>query len=162
MRFDDENNPMVAWVNLIHASTHLREGLDTEMQAQLGISLAEQDFLKQINANDGALKLSELARRIYFSKAGITKMLDRLEAQGLLTREPMPEDRRAMRAVLTDKGRSTVARSREVLSQYLEENFRAHLSDRNVRQLNYALKELLTGLGAWDGQLAQLEGAATD
>lgn len=155
-----DDNPMLAWVSLIHAATHLRDGLERKFLAELGISGAEQDLLKQIAVNDGALTLTALARRIFFSKAGITKMLDRLEKQGLLKREPDPADRRALRAVLTPKGQRTLATSNEILSEFVETHFAAHLKPSDLNKMNQALRALLEGLGAWEGQTAHLKGAA--
>jgi len=157
----DDDNIMLAWASLSHAATRLTQGLETAYEAELGISLAEQDLLKQIAVNEG-LSLTELARRIFFSKAGITKMLDRLEAQSLLRREPDPDDRRAMRAVLTAKGKRTLGKSRDILRGYIEQNFAAHLSERNVKQLNQSLRALLTGHGDWDSQINHLKGDSHD
>jgi len=157
----EDDNFMLAWVSLSHAATRMTQGLEDAFQAELGISLAEQDLIKQIAVNDG-LTLTELARRIFFSKAGITKMLDRLEAQSLLRREADPDDRRALRAVLTAKGKRTLTKSRAILRAYLEDHFAAHLSDRNVKQLNQALRALLEGLDVWDKQIDHLKGNPHD
>jgi len=157
----EDDNFMLAWVSLSHAATRLQAGLEAAYQDRLGISFAEQDLMKQIAANDG-LRLTELARRIYFSKAGLTKMLDRLEGHKLVVREADPDDRRAMRATLTAKGKRTLTRSREILRTYMQENFRAHLSDRNVKQLNQSLCALLKGHDVWDAQIAHLKGKPHD
>jgi len=157
-----DDNHRLAWVSLSHAATRLTAMLEDEFERELALSMAEQDLMKQIDGNKGALTLTELARRIYFSKAGITKMLDRLEGQGLLRREADPADRRALRAVLTTKGKRTLTDSRQVLADFLDEHFASHLSDRNVKQLNQSLRALLIGHGAWEGQIAHIKGEAHD
>ncbi len=149
---------MLAWVSLAHAGTYLTEQLGARLRESLGFGLAEQDLLKQVAVNRGELTMSQLAQRLYYSKAGMTKMVDRLERDGLLQRKPSSDDRRAIRIILTPEGRKAFARSTDVLKTFLAENFRAHLDDDQVTQLGDALRSLLTGLGRYEGQLRHLRG----
>jgi DNA-binding MarR family transcriptional regulator len=48
--------------------------------------------------------MTELADRVLLSRSGLTRLADRLEREGLLTREPCPSDARGTLAVLTDAG----------------------------------------------------------
>lgn len=155
-----EQDWMMAWVSLAHAGTFLTDKLGERLRETLGFGLAEQDLLKQVAVNDGALTMSELAQRLYYSKAGITKMVDRLERDGLLKRKPSRQDRRVIRIGLTPAGQKAFGRSRQVLMDFVSENFRAHLDDQQIIQLGDALRSLLTGLGRYDGQLRQLRGEA--
>lgn len=157
----EDDNFMLAWVSLSHVTTRLRETLEYAFQEELGISLAEQDMLKQIAVNEG-LTLTEIAKRIYFSKAGLTKMLDRLEAQDLVKRQPDLKDRRVIRAIPTAKGKRVLTKSRDILRATMEREFRAHLSDKDLKQLNQSLRSLLQSWGAWEGQVAHLKGEAHD
>jgi DNA-binding MarR family transcriptional regulator len=50
--------------------------------------------------------MAEIARLLYIAPTVVTGLVDRLEARGMLTRQPDPEDRRRLRLVLTDKGRA--------------------------------------------------------
>lgn len=149
---------MLAWVNLIHAGTYMASSLDGHFRDNLGISLQEQDLLNQLGKVGGEVMLSELARRLYLSKAGMTKMIDRLEKDGLLERVRPGPDRRVLSARLTTRGRSVMQRSRRILEAWVEENFRAHLSDRQVISLRDGLRTLLEGQGRWEGQMKHLRG----
>lgn len=51
--------------------------------------------------------MSELGRILHVEKSGLSNLVDRLEQRGLLTRSGDPDDRRATRVTLTDKGSST-------------------------------------------------------
>ncbi|HWI75214.1 MAG TPA: MarR family transcriptional regulator [Baekduia sp.] len=64
---------------------------------------------------DAALGLRELARAAGVSAPTATRMIDGLEARGLVTRERAPEDRRAVRIALTGDGRAAVADHRDRL-----------------------------------------------
>jgi DNA-binding MarR family transcriptional regulator len=154
----ENHEAMLAWVSLIHTSNFLREGLEDTLKDQLNITLPEQDLLKQLSVNGDDLTLTELAERIYLSKAGMTKMLDRLEKQGLVKRRTVPGNRRTMRATLTKKGRSSLDKSRDILLAYVSENFDIHLSKTELANLSNALKRILEGHGRWEGQISHLKG----
>lgn len=156
-----EQDWMMAWVSLAHAGTYLTDSLGASLREELGFGLAEQDLLKQVAVNGGELTMTELARRLYYSKAGITKMVDRLERDGLLERNPSKSDRRAIQIHLTRKGEKAFAQSRKILMQFVTDNFRAHLNDEEIIQLGNSLRALLTGLGRFDGQLKHLRGEAS-
>lgn len=149
---------MQTWVSLIHAATHLRTGLEETFRTELGFGLSEQDLLKQLSKNGGQLTLTELGKRIYFSKAGITKMLDRLEHAGLVTRQAVPGDRRSMSARLTKKGEAAFAKSTKILGAYVKGALRDHLSDDALINMKEALEELLMSHGVWEGQQRHLRG----
>jgi DNA-binding MarR family transcriptional regulator len=71
----------------------------------------------------------------------ITRLLDRLEQAGLISRERCVTDRRVVRTHLTDAGRSKVQEVREPLHQALKSRF-AHMSADEVRELNRLLTKL--------------------
>jgi MarR family transcriptional regulator, 2-MHQ and catechol-resistance regulon repressor len=70
-----------------------------------GLSLAEADVLTTIaRAPEGQLNCSEIAEKTLITKGGITKVLDRLEARGLVKRIPSRDDRRSISIQLSSKG----------------------------------------------------------
>jgi DNA-binding MarR family transcriptional regulator len=149
---------MLAWVSLVHAGNYLASALSNHFQASLDISLVEQDLLSQLDKAGGEVKMVELARRTFVSKAGMTKMIDRLEASGLVVRVSYEGDRRVTSAKLTGEGERLLQRSRKMLGDWVKANVRGHLSDDQVLALGDALKSLLEGHGRWEGQLAHLRG----
>lgn len=157
-----EHDYMLTWASLVHAGIYLPAALSQHLHDELGISLAEQDLLKQLSVAGGRLKLVELSRRIFLSKAGVTKMIDRLEAAGLVARERSATDRRVVYAQLSKAGQDTLTRSRQLLSRWVKANLSDHLSEKQLHGLQGALRSLLEGHGRWDGQLAHLRGDATD
>ena len=149
---------MLAWVNLIHAGTYMASRLDGHFRAELGISLPEQDLLNVLEKVGGEVKLSDLARHVYLSKAGMTKMIGRLAKAGLVERQASRTDRRAASARLTRSGRRLLHRSRRQLHDWVKTNFRAHLSEKEVVAVRQALGSLLEGHGRYKGQMAHLRG----
>jgi len=149
---------MMTWVSLVHAGSYLPSALSQHFQDELGISMPEQDLLKQLGVAGGELKLVELSRRIYLSKAGITKMVDRLETAGLVVRERSKSDRRVVNARLTAAGKKTLERSRKLLVAWVKTNFSDHLNVKQLHAMRDALESVLKGHDRWDGQLAHLKG----
>jgi DNA-binding MarR family transcriptional regulator len=70
--------------------------------ARLGIGPVDMRCLNVIQ-NAGGLTAGELAREVGVTTGAVTGALDRLEAAGYARREPDPEDRRRVRAVVTDR-----------------------------------------------------------
>lgn len=94
-----------AWRNLIHAQARLFRRLDEELQAAHGVSLAEYDALLQLAGADGRrLRMSVLAERVLLSRSGITRLVDRLVATGMVERSVCPTDARGAMATLTPAG----------------------------------------------------------
>ena len=153
-----KNDYMLTWVSLVHAGTYLPAELGRYLQAEVGLSLAEQDLLKQLMLGGGELKLSALSKRIYLSKAGITKMMDRLEKTGFVKRVPSKTDRRVIMARLTKRGAKALEHSFELLGPWVEENLRQHLDDNQLLAMKDALQALLVGHDRWKGQVEHLAG----
>jgi DNA-binding MarR family transcriptional regulator len=69
------------------------------------------------------VRMAELADHLTLSRGGLTKLADRLEAAGLLRREPATDDRRGLYAVLTETGEEMLRRMWPVYSRVLRETF---------------------------------------
>jgi MarR family 2-MHQ and catechol resistance regulon transcriptional repressor len=74
-----------------------------------GLTLTEFGILEALY-HKGPMLLGEVQRKVLVSSGGITYLVDRLEAQGLVKRQPSPEDRRARYAALTRKGEQLIRR----------------------------------------------------
>lgn len=102
------------------------------------------------------------ARRVFLSKAGMTKMVDRLEQAGQVERVRPGPDRRVTSARLTPVGHATLHRSRPIFESWVEANLRNHLSDAEVISLRDTLRALLENHGRWEGQMRYLRGVPHD
>src|SRR5579862_805849 len=107
-------NQRAQWRVFLETALAVIDILDSEMQAQRGITLAWYDVLIHLEDAPDGLGMTEIANRILFSKSGLTRVIDRMEAAGLVRRERPPEDRRVVRVVLTQQGRDTLAQARAV------------------------------------------------
>lgn len=94
-----------AWRAFLQAHARLFRRLDEELRAEHGVSLAEYDALLQIAlAPDRHLRMSRLASRVLLSKSGVTRLVDRLVADGLVERTQCSSDARGAEAAITTAG----------------------------------------------------------
>lgn len=88
-----------------------------------------------VEAPEHRLRMHELAAKVVLSRSGLTRLVDRLEKEGFLFREPDPTDRREAFAVLTEQGRDALRKSWPVYARGISEHFTRHLGDEEARTL---------------------------
>lgn len=92
----------------------------------------------------GPCRVSELRRVFGYQPSTLTSVLDRLEAEGLLSREPNPEDRRSILIDVTALGRRTGRRARAEVEKFEDEILR-HVGEEDLtgfRQVMAAIAEV--------------------
>lgn len=100
---------MRVWRSLVVVSSRLFEQLDADLRHEHDLSLADYEILSTLSeAPCRRLRMSELADRALVSRSRLTHHVSRMEAEGLVTREACPTDRRGAFAVLTDDGMARV------------------------------------------------------
>jgi DNA-binding MarR family transcriptional regulator len=98
---------LAAWSTFLRAHARVRRELEHELEAEQDLSLADYDLLHELAVADGRrLRMSELADRLALSRSGATRLVDRLEAAGLVDRHACATDRRGYWAMVTDAGMS--------------------------------------------------------
>ncbi|MGA7932799.1 MAG: MarR family transcriptional regulator [Kovacikia sp.] len=97
-------------------------------------------------APDHKKRLHELAQEVLLSRSNVTRLLDRLEAEGLLSRERCPSDRRGAFARITDAGLEMRQRMWVVYSQSIGKYFTNQLRDEEFGVLKTVLERVLAGL----------------
>lgn len=113
---DDDRLTLVGL--LVEAHHGLELALSRELREQSGLSPQWFEVLLRLGRSpDRRLRMSDLADQVTLTASGLTRVVDRLEADGLVGRELCPTDRRGSFAVLTDQG---MAALREALPAHLE------------------------------------------
>jgi DNA-binding MarR family transcriptional regulator len=98
------------------------------------------------NAPDRSLRMTELANATMLSSGGMTRLVGRLEDRGLVSRDPDPDDARALQASLTDAGIASLARARITHDAVIADLVGSHLGQTDMRSLERLLgKVLATG-----------------
>src|ERR1700733_15816952 len=98
-----------AWVAFASVLIWLPTALDEQLQRDSGLSHFEYGILAALSeADDGTLRMSELAIYANGSLSRLSRAVARLERRDWVTRTPDPTDGRSTLAVLTDEGRTVV------------------------------------------------------
>ncbi|MBA3232995.1 MAG: MarR family transcriptional regulator [Propionibacteriales bacterium] len=94
-----------AWRRFLQAHAVVVRRLEADLMAEHQLPLASYDVLVQlVEAPERRLRMTELAGRVLLSRSGLTRLVDRLEQEGLVRREACGSDARGLFAVLTDEG----------------------------------------------------------
>jgi DNA-binding MarR family transcriptional regulator len=111
--------------------------------------LAGTDFdtlIRLARSPDRRLRMSELAAQVSLSTSGITRIVDRLEQQGLVRRELCAGDRRATFAVLTDEGDARLRAELPSLIDAIQQNLVDPLTGPQLEGLVLGLRALRDAL----------------
>lgn len=104
---DDEQE---TWRALIVLVQGLESSLDRQLQRDAGMPHAYYGILVMLSeAEEGTLRMSELARRLRFSQSRLTHAVSAMARQGWVRRERCPTDGRGFNAVLEPSGRAALA-----------------------------------------------------
>ena len=100
----------------------------------------------------------DLARHTWMSKAAVTKIVDRLEERGVVSREPSATDRRVINVSLTKEGAELLGPTWKTLHSFVKANFADRLDSKGILALSEILQKLLESHGMWDSMLTRLRG----
>lgn len=144
-----------AWIAFLRAHAAVTRRLEAELQAERGLTLAEYDALVQLAVGDDRrLRMSELAERVVLSRSGVTRLVDRLVASGLVARRACPTDARGSWAELTPAGLERLRGAAPVHLRGVDANFLSLIAEEDREGLARALEAVVRGLAAQDAQVA--------
>jgi len=111
---------------------------------EAGVGVVRPSYLGVLMSlwNEDGLKVVELGRCAGLEPSTMTGLLDRMERDGLLARTPDPEDRRAQRVRLSEKGQGIEAIVTEVVDATVEQLLDG-LSEPDTERMKHALRQVL-------------------
>jgi DNA-binding MarR family transcriptional regulator len=134
---------MLAWRGFIRAHARVVAQLSRELQEEESLPLTWYDVLVQLSEAEGhRLRMQELADRVLLSQSGLTRLVDRLEADGLVERVRCSEDGRGMFAQMTPAGLAALQRTYPTHLRGVREWFTDLLSDEESTVLARALARI--------------------
>lgn len=140
---------LTAWRMFITAHATLIEQIDQELAAAGCVPLHWYDILVELHeAPERRLRMSELARRVVLSRSTLTHLVDRMEKEGLLTRERVDADRRGAYAVLTEQGFAALRTAWPIYAHGIRCHFIQYLTDEEIHILTQVFQRLLPPSGA--------------
>ena len=137
-----------AWRALLRAQASLVDQLERELVAAEGIPLAWYEVLLVLDhASEGALRLQRLRDAVLMTKSGVTRLVDRMEEAGLVSRAGCPSDRRGAFAVITPSGREKLRRSMPVHAEGIQRHLAGILDAAQAAVLRDSLTSGADALG---------------
>src|SRR4051795_13483884 len=133
-----------AWRGFLRAHSTLLRELDDELNRQHGLPISSYDVLVQLDEADGGrLRMSALADAVLLSRSGLSRLVTRLEDQGLIERAECTDDARGSFAAITELGRKRLDEARVTHRAGVRERFFEHLGERDLRNLAKAWERIL-------------------
>lgn len=142
---DDEiKNPrgIAAWGAFLWAHASLMRRLDADLRLQTGTGINEFDVLATLALRGGSLRMTELAERAYSSRSGMTRRVDHLVEQGLISRGSDQTDGRGVVVALTGAGVKRLRELAPVHSRGIRDMFVSQLDDKDLDALIKALAKV--------------------
>ena len=131
-----------AWTSLLRAHATLMRQLETDLQQQTGLALADYDVLVQLAIADGELRMTDLANRALISRSGMTRRVARLVDEGLVRRSEANADGRGVVVALTDAGVARLAETVPAHARGIADYFVSRLDDHELAVLESALDKV--------------------
>ena len=136
---------MEAWKAFLRSYRAVIDALGEELRQEHDLPLSRYDVLVQLDsADDRRMRMNELAASVLLTPSGLTRLVDRLEAEGLVRREQCASDRRGAHVVLTAEGRSRLRKAAPTHLRGIEEHFARHLTTDEADTLRRALTKVLS------------------
>lgn len=135
--FDDDR--LTAMGLLTETFTAIQAAVEADLRRGGLTGSTFEVMIRLCRSPDRRLRMTELAAQSTLTSSGLTRVVDRLEQQGLVVREPCPEDRRGFWARITDEG---IARMRAILPGHLDAVDRAFTGTLEPRDLDQMLRSL--------------------
>jgi DNA-binding MarR family transcriptional regulator len=141
---EDHHASLRLWLRLLSCSTRIEDTIRQRLREQFGITLPRFDLMAQLEREPSGLTMGELSRRMMVTGGNVTAIVDQLEGEKLVVRNPLPGDRRAYQVSLTSAGRKAFTQMARVHESWVIELLSA-LSERQQVQLHKLLGTLKHG-----------------
>jgi DNA-binding MarR family transcriptional regulator len=125
-----------AWARLIRAHQTVLGAVERDLKAAGLPPLAWYDVLLELSrAPQGRLRPLEIEKETLLAQYNLSRLLDRLEKEGLVTRAPCEDDARGQWVVITEKGRALQARTWKVYARAIQKHVGENLDDKAAATL---------------------------
>jgi DNA-binding MarR family transcriptional regulator len=131
-----------AWTSLLRAHATLMRRLDTDLERETGLALADFDVLAQLAKAHGQLRITELADRALISRSGMSRRVARLVDEGLVRRDRASTDARGVVVALTKEGLARLVETAPVHARGISKLFVGQLDDQELALLERALNKV--------------------
>jgi DNA-binding MarR family transcriptional regulator len=138
-----ERRGLDAWAALLQAHATLMRRLESDLERETGLTLADFDVLAQLARAGGELRMTELAARALISRSGMTRRVARLVEEGLVRRADADADGRGVVIALTEAGIARLAETAPAHARGISKLFVAQLDDQELAILERVLGKVI-------------------
>jgi DNA-binding MarR family transcriptional regulator len=133
-----------AWLGLLDVYNRMIKELDQELEREHGLSLSSYSVLAALIRNpQGRMRMSELADHVQISRPGMTRLIERLERDGLVERDRSEADSRQVYATITERGLERLGEATESHFDAVRARFLDKLTATQTRALASAWLKIL-------------------
>jgi DNA-binding MarR family transcriptional regulator len=132
-----------AWINLMRAQQRVLAAIERDFKDAGMPPLGWYDVLWELaRAQDGRLRPFEIEERTLLAQYNLSRLIDRLEKEGLVERRTFDDDGRGRWVVITEKGRRLREAMWEVYARSIARHVGTKLPDADAAQLAGLLSKL--------------------
>ncbi|WP_299347460.1 MarR family winged helix-turn-helix transcriptional regulator [uncultured Maritalea sp.] len=132
-----------AWAALFRAHTLAHEAIEAELKKARLPNLSWYDVLWELEqTSECGLRAFELQPKLLLPQYGMSRLINRMEAQGLIAKHDCPEDGRGVALSITDQGRKMRRKMWAVYGPAMQKALGEKLSENEMAQLATMLKKL--------------------
>ena len=133
---------LAAWRVFLEAHHTVTNVLADELE-EIGLPIGFYDVLVQLTeAGSKGLRMADLARKVLISKSGLTRLVDRMQAAGLVTRQSSQEDARGFYVLPTEAGVRALRRATPTHLRGVAKHFTSLLTENETFVLSSALRRI--------------------
>jgi DNA-binding MarR family transcriptional regulator len=137
---------LASWRGFLRVHAALARELDAELIAGPNLPLSSYEVLLTVgDAPDERMRMSEIADSVLLSRSGVTRLVDRLERDGLVERIPCEDDARGQYAVLTARGRTVFDAARATHLAGVRRRFLGQFDSGELRRMAGYWERLVPG-----------------
>ncbi|HTE64913.1 MAG TPA: MarR family winged helix-turn-helix transcriptional regulator [Candidatus Binatia bacterium] len=136
-----------AWSSLLRAHATLMRQLESDLEAETGLALADFDVLAQLADAGGELRMTDLAARALISRSGMTRRVARLVDEGLVRRAGAAKDGRGVVVALTDAGVARLSETAPAHARGIADYFVSRLDDEELAVLERSMQKVTVDCG---------------
>jgi DNA-binding MarR family transcriptional regulator len=128
-----KDNELMAWRLFIKTHAKVIEHIEQELAEEKRVPLSTYDVLIALyEAPERRLPMQQLVSKVVLSKSGLSRLIDRVQREGLIKREKSMKDKRSFYAVLTEEGEQQLRKAWPIYAKGIKRYFASSLSEEEI------------------------------
>jgi DNA-binding MarR family transcriptional regulator len=134
---------LASWRAFLLAHHTIATVLEEELERETGLPLNWYDVLVHLHETDNdSVRMADLAKRVLISRSGLTRLVDRMEAAGLVMRRSSTNDARSLLVSMTESGLRTLRTAAPIHLRGVAVHFASLLSDQELNLIGSVMAKL--------------------